>query len=164
MLNGLAQAGILLADANKQVDSVTYLTPLQGGTGTTQAPSAGQVLYSTSGTTYAPVTLSTLVPQEVYYQADAPSSPAAGAIWVESDSNITSFQLPTQTGNSGKYLTTDGTILSWSQGPVISTTNQSITSDFSIESGKNGFSVGTVSISDGIYVTVPIGSTWEILW
>lgn len=82
VLNGLAQAGILLADANKQVDSVSYLTPLQGGTGTTTAPSAGQILFSTSGTTYAPVNFLTAI-------------------------------FPSLTGNANKYLTNDGTSLSW---------------------------------------------------
>ena len=50
----------------------------------------GQVLYSTAGSTYAPTTLADLVSGSKY-QADAPSSPSVGQIWIESDSNSDVF-------------------------------------------------------------------------
>lgn len=38
-----------------------------------------------------------------------------------------------------------------------------ITSNYSITSGKNGFSVGPVTIASGVNVTVPATQTWMIL-
>ena len=91
VINGLAgAAGPLIADGSNVVDSTPYIATQYGGTGTTTSPSAGQVLYSSSGTTYAPTTLSSLI-QGSNYQADAPSSPATGDIWIESDSNTDTF-------------------------------------------------------------------------
>lgn len=91
VINGLAgAAGPLIADSSNVVDSTPYIATQYGGTGTTTSPSSGQVLYSSSGTTYAPTTLSSLV-QGAKYQADAPSSPATGDIWIESDSTSDSF-------------------------------------------------------------------------
>lgn len=90
VIAGLTNAnGVLLAE-NHALDSHTNLATQYGGTGTTTSPTSGQVLYSTSGTTYAPTTLSSLV-QGAKYQADAPSSPAVGDIWIESDSSSDSF-------------------------------------------------------------------------
>ena len=82
-------AGVILAE-NNTIDSHTNLATQYGGTGTTTSPSAGQVLYSSSGTTYAPTTLSSLI-QGSNYQADAPSSPDIGDIWIESDSSSDTF-------------------------------------------------------------------------
>jgi hypothetical protein len=91
VINGLAgAAGPLIADGSNVIDSTPYIATQYGGTGTTTSPSSGQVLYSSSGTTYAPTTLSSLV-QGAKYQADAPSSPATGDIWIESDSTSDSF-------------------------------------------------------------------------
>lgn len=92
VVNGLTGgAGPLVANSNKEIDSVAYLSTLQGGTGTTTSPSAGQVLYSAGGTTYNPTTLNTLDVKGATYSADAPSSPVIGQIWVESDTSSDSF-------------------------------------------------------------------------
>ena len=40
---------------------------------------------------------------------------------------------------------------------------QTITSNQSIESGYNASSVGPITISSGVSVTVPTGSTWLVL-
>jgi len=62
VLNGLTNTtGPLIATTN-EVDSLTHLTPVYGGTGTQTAPTSGQFLYSSSGTSYAPTTLSSTVP------------------------------------------------------------------------------------------------------
>jgi hypothetical protein len=81
--------GVLLAEGHT-VDSHTNLATQYGGTGTTTSPNAGQILYSSSGSTYSPATLADLV-KDAKYQADAPSSPAVGQIWIESDSTSDSF-------------------------------------------------------------------------
>jgi hypothetical protein len=94
-VNGLSQnSGVILA-TNNALDAHTNVPTQYGGTGTTTSPSAGQVLYSSAGTTYTPTTLSTLVetlsPDEVTYSANAPTSPVLGQVWIESDSENTSF-------------------------------------------------------------------------
>ena len=92
VVNGLTGgAGPLIANSNKEIDSVAFISTAQGGTGITTAPSAGQVLYSAGGTTYNPTTLNTLDVKGATYSADAPSSPAVGQIWVESDANSDAF-------------------------------------------------------------------------
>ena len=92
VVNGLTGgAGPLIANSNKEIDSVAFLTTLQGGTGTTTSPSAGQVLYSAGGTSYNPTAINTLDVKGSSYSADAPSSPVIGQIWVESDTTSDSF-------------------------------------------------------------------------
>ena len=89
-IKGIHAAGPLISDSVGLIDSTASVSALYGGTGTTTAPTAGQVLYSSAGTTYAPTTLSSLI-QGSSYQADAPSSPDIGDIWIESDSNTDTF-------------------------------------------------------------------------
>ena len=79
--------------------------------------------------------------------------------------------LPSQTGNSGKYLTTDGTNASWAtlDTDANSTTkglyehSNTISANYSISSGNNAMSAGTMTIASGITVTIPTGSTWVIV-
>jgi len=77
--------------------------------------------------------------------------------------------LPSQTGNSGKYLTTDGSTASWA---VVSSNTTSeglyenantISANYTISSGNNALSAGPITINSGITVTVPTGSTWTIV-
>ena len=90
IVNGLNNAsGVILATSN-QLDSHNLLPTQYGGTGTTTSPSSGQILYSASGATYSPTTLSSLI-TGAKYQADAPSSPAVGDIWIESDVDVDAF-------------------------------------------------------------------------
>ena len=89
-VKGITTAGPVLSDSSGNIDSVAYLATQYGGTGTTTSPNAGQVLYSSSGTTYTPTTLTSLV-TPTSYQADAPSNPVTGQIWVESDVDATVF-------------------------------------------------------------------------
>jgi len=89
-IKGIAAAGPLVSDASGNIDSTSSIATQYGGTGTTTSPSSGQILYSSAGTTYAPTTLSTLI-QGAKYQADAPSDPTVGDIWIESDSDTDTF-------------------------------------------------------------------------
>jgi hypothetical protein len=89
-VKGITSAGPVVSDASGNLDSTTYIATQYGGTGTSTSPSSGQVLYSSAGTTYSPTTLSSLI-QGSSYQADAPSSPDIGDIWIESDSTSDSF-------------------------------------------------------------------------
>ena len=51
-----------------------------------------------------------------------------------------------------------------SQGLASNTYGFDVTSDYTITSGKNGFSVGPMTIASGVTVTVPSGQRWVILW
>jgi hypothetical protein len=48
-------------------------------------------------------------------------------------------------------------------GGVIYENSQTVTSNYTITSGKNGFSVGPITIDTGVTVTVPSGSVWTII-
>ena len=89
-VKGITTAGPVLSDSSGNIDSVTYLATQYGGTGASTSPNSGQLLYSSSGTTYAPTDLTSLV-KPTSYQADAPSNPVTGQIWIESDSITSSF-------------------------------------------------------------------------
>jgi hypothetical protein len=76
--------------------------------------------------------------------------------------------IPSQAGNAGKYLTTDGTNPSWTStgaaaGGGIYVNNDVISQDYTIVAGQNGFSVGPMTISDGYAITVSSGQRWVII-
>ena len=91
IVSGLNNASGVILATNNQLDSHTLVPTQYGGTGTTTSPNSGQILYSSAGTTYSPTALNTLDVKGSTYSADAPSSPAIGQIWVESDSTVDSF-------------------------------------------------------------------------
>jgi hypothetical protein len=79
--------------------------------------------------------------------------------------------LPSQTGNAGEYLTTDGTNASWATlnvDPNVTTKGlyemaNTISANYSITAGNNAVSTGPLSINSGITVTIPSGSNWVVL-
>lgn len=76
--------------------------------------------------------------------------------------------LPDQAGNSGKYLTTNGTNASWSDitaaaAGSIYVNNTTVTQSYTIASGTNGFSVGPMTQAPGVTVTITAGQRWVIL-
>ena len=88
-----------------------------------------------------------------------------GLTWADVDA------LPSQTSNSGKYLTTDGSTASWA---VLNTDGNTttkglyehahtISANYTITSGNNAMSAGPMTVNSGISVTVPSGSTWVIV-
>jgi hypothetical protein len=83
----------------------------------------------------------------------------------------TDYQSPitlTTTGTSGA-ATFNGTTLNIPQytggggggGPILES-YQTISSNYSLTAGSNGFSVGPVSVATGVAVTVPTGQVWLI--
>jgi hypothetical protein len=79
--------------------------------------------------------------------------------------------LPTQSGNAGKFLTTDASTASWAtlDTDANKTTKglyeheHTIDADYSIASGSNAMSAGPITIDSGYSVTIPTGSTWVIV-
>ena len=79
--------------------------------------------------------------------------------------------LPTQSGNAGKFLTTDASTASWATLDTDANTTtkglyeheHTIDADYSIASGSNAMSAGPITISGGYSITIPTGSTWVIV-
>jgi len=78
--------------------------------------------------------------------------------------------LPSQSGNSGKFLTSNGSAASWAVLDTDANTTtkglyemaNTISANYSITSGNNAMSASPITISNGIAVTIPSGSTWVI--
>ena len=98
------------------------------------------------------------------YFLSAQSGNTGGMTWAEVDA------LPSQTSNSGKYLTTDGTNASWAVLDTDANTTtkglyehaHTISSNYTISSGNNAFSAGDITINSGVSVTIPSSSQWVI--
>jgi hypothetical protein len=74
--------------------------------------------------------------------------------------------LPTQTGNAGKYLRTDGTAASWQEaasGGSVALNSTTISANYAIPSGSNGFSVGPITVANGVSVSIANGQRWVII-
>ena len=77
--------------------------------------------------------------------------------------------LPSQTGEDGKYLTTNGTEASWATVSSNSTDQglyehaHTISTAITITTNYNAMSAGPVTIDASGSVTVPTGSVWTIL-
>jgi len=74
--------------------------------------------------------------------------------------------LPSQSGNTGKQLTTDGSTASWTlsshtQGVLYEHAN-SVSSAYTISTDNNAMSAGPISIEAGGSVAIPSSSTWII--
>lgn len=92
------------------------------------------------------------------------SGAAAAGTWT--------FTLPTSGGTNGYALTTNGSgTASWSavgavgggSDQVFYNNDQTVTTDYTVASGKNAGTFGPVTINSGITVTVSAGSTWTIV-
>jgi hypothetical protein len=87
-----------------------------------------------------------------------------GLTWADVDA------LPSQSSNSGKYLTTNGSAASWATLDTDANTTtkglyehaHTIAANYSITSGNNAMTAGPITINSGVSVTVPTGSTWVI--
>jgi len=97
------------------------------------------------------------------YFLSAQSGNTGGMTWAEVDA------LPTQSSNSGKFLTTDGSDASWATIATGNTTangmwehSHTISSNYSITSGNNAMAAGPITINSGVSVTIPTGSTWVV--
>ena len=93
------------------------------------------------------------------------SGDTGGLTWADVDA------LPSQSSQSGKYLTTNGSAASWATLDTDANTTtkglyeheHTIDANYSIASGSNAMSAGPITISSGYSVTVPTGSTWVIV-
>jgi len=81
----------------------------------------------------------------------------------------TTYTLPTADGTSGQFLATNGSsTLSWAQAGAsasgaIWVNTTTVSQNYTIAAGTNGFTVGPVTIASGYAVTVSSGQRWVIL-
>ena len=150
------------------VDGVTSAIQTQIDNKTTNATHSGEVTGATA------LTIADNVVDEANlkvsntpsngYFLSAQSGNTGGMTWAEVDA------LPTQTSNSGKFLTTNGSAASWA---VLDTDANSttkglyemanvISANYVIGNNNNAMSAGPITINSNISVTVPSGSTWVI--
>jgi hypothetical protein len=124
-------SGVLLVEGHT-VDSHTNLATQFGGTGTTTSPTSGQFLYSSGGTTYAPTTLSSVVPVNLY-QSSIPSSASNGQIWVDNDASaltVSEYLTPTIGSTAITSNTTISTIAGLTlSSPELTGTPLAVTAD-----------------------------------
>jgi len=74
--------------------------------------------------------------------------------------------LPSQANNAGKYLKTDGTAASWQEaasGGAVALNSATISANYSIPAGSNGFTVGPVIVANGVSVSIASGQRWLIV-
>ena len=146
--NALALGSTVITGGTWQGGTVQ---PPYGGTGLTTFSAANNALYSTGSATLTAGTLPI----------------AAGGTGNTTASGAINALIPSQTSNAGKYLTTNGTAVSWdyvSTALVPITQNaDNVTVNQTIAAGANGFSVGPMTIQSGVTVTVASGQRWGIV-
>ena len=94
----------------------------------------------------------------------AQSGNTGGLTWAAVDA------LPTQSGQAGKFLTTNATAASWAVLDTDANTttkglyehSHTITANYTMTTGNNALTAGPITINSGIEVTIPSGSTWVI--
>ena len=92
------------------------------------------------------------------------SGDTGGLTWADVDA------LPSQSSQSGKYLTTNGSAASWATLDTDANTTtkglyehaHTIAANYAITSGNNALTAGPITINSGVSVTVPTGSTWIV--
>jgi len=150
------------------VDGVTSAIQTQIDSKTTNATHSGEVTGATA------LTIADNVVDEANlkvsntpsngYFLSAQSGNTGGMTWAEVDA------LPTQTSNSGKFLTTNGSAASWAVLDTDANTTTKglyemanvISANYVIANNNNAMSAGPITINSNISVTVPSGSTWVI--
>ena len=77
---------------------------------------------------------------------------------------------PNTDGNADEFLQTDGSgVLTWAEAGGASADGTiyenatTISSDYTLTTGKNGMSVGAITLATGVTVTIPTGQRWVIL-
>ena len=89
---------------------------------------------------------------------------AANRIVYNTSAGTTNFAVAPTT--SSTYLYWNGSAFAWgtvAQETPIAETNQTISSNYTLTTAKNGFSVGPVTISSGVTVTVGSGQRWLVV-
>jgi hypothetical protein len=148
-----------VAVAGGKIDLATDVTGVlpaaNGGTGQSSY-TTGDTIYASGSTTLSKLTIGS-TGQVLTVAGGIPT-------WGTAATGI-----PSQTGNAGKYLTTDGTNASWGAiivpggGGAIAINYDVVSTSYTVASGTNGFSVGPMTINTGVSVTVSSGQRWVVI-
>jgi hypothetical protein len=148
------QAGTGIDITNTTISLQTPVAVANGGTGTGSTPTDGQLLTG-NGSGFS---LNTLKSGTGISVANAP-----GSITITNTAPNQSVTISAGTG-----ITVGGGYPSFlisstaSSGPILES-EITIDENYTLTTGKNGLSVGPVTISAGYNVTVPAGQTWMVL-
>jgi len=144
--------------------------PYFSGTNTWASSAAltANALVIGGGAGVAPSTLGSTGTTTTVLHGNASGAPTFGAVSLTADvtGNLPVTNLNSGTGaSSTTFWRGDGT---WATpagggggGPILES-YQTISSNYSLTAGSNGFSVGPVSVATGVAVTVPTGQVWLI--
>jgi len=124
----------------------------EGGTGSNTASGARSNL---SAVGYTATTGSAVLPSGTTAQRDG--SPVNGYIRYNSDTSKVEAYVANNWGSVGGGATGAG------GNEIFFENGQTVTSSYTITSGKNAGTFGPVSINSGVTVTVPTGSVWTIV-
>jgi hypothetical protein len=105
-----------------------------------------------------------------------PSGGSVGQLLTNVSSGTGTWQnapvtLPSQSGNAEKILTTNGTSASWvvpgitggGTDNAFAETDATITTSYTLSTGKNAMTVSPIVINAGVVVTVPAGQRWVLV-
>jgi hypothetical protein len=155
---------------NTTAQSVIF-TQGSGGN-VTIAPSDGAIIYADGGGASAAVALlstvvaSTTVPRTSTTgaalipsgtEAQRDGSPAAGYFRFNSD--VTKFE----GYNGSAWGSVGGGATGGGSDEIFVENGQTVTTNYTITSGKNAMSAGPISVNSGVTVTIPSGSSWIVL-
>lgn len=142
-------AWVTIGSINQTTDTFN-LAIAQGGTGSATAATAKVALEVVSGSTG-----SAIIPSGTEAQRDG--SPAAGYFRFNSDLGKFEGYSGSAWGSVGGGATGGGS------DAVFVENDQTVTTDYTITSGKSASSAGPITIDDGVTVTIPDGSRWVVL-
>lgn len=125
-----------------------------GGGGGAAVADVG-LLSTANGVAKTSSTGSAIVPSGTQAQRDG--SPSAGFFRFNSD--VTKFE----GYNGSAWGSVGGGATGGGSDEVFIENGQTVTTNYSIPSGKNALSTGPISINSGITVTIPSGSNWVVL-
>ena len=141
--NDLKVATIAFEDG--AVGNVNVTVPKEGGELVT-APIAVQK-DSPTGAAYMPVGTT----------AQRPLAPTNG--YMRYNTDITSMEVY----SNGSWGSVGGGAKGGGSNAVFFENDQTVTTDYTITSGKNAMSAGAITINNGVTVTIPSGSVWTVI-